>query len=141
VTFWDSSALVPLVVDESSTPEMRRLLSRDRDVVVWMMTSVEILSALGRVGRMSPELADLLPGTRADVMALVTRCATVTDVDAVRRRAERLVSVHPLTAADAQQLGAAVLASGDRPETLAFVTLDQQLARCAKLEGFRVVTG
>jgi len=141
VTFWDSSALVPLVVDESSTPEMRQLLARDRDVVVWMMTSVEILSALGRVGRMSTELADLLPGTRADVIDLVTRCATVTDVDGVRRRAERLVSVHPLSAADALQLGAAVLASGDRPETLAFVTLDQQLARCAKLEGFRVVAG
>jgi predicted nucleic acid-binding protein len=120
---------------------MRRMLARDRDVVVWMMTSVEILSALGRVGRMSSELADLLPGARADVMDLVTRCATVTDVDGVRRRAERLVSVHPLSAADALQLGAGLLASGDRPETLAFVTLDQQLARCAKLEGFRVVAG
>jgi predicted nucleic acid-binding protein len=57
----------------------------------------------------------------------------------VRRRAERLVSVHPIAAADAMQIGAALLASGDRPETLPFVTLDQQLARCAKLEGFRVI--
>ena len=137
--FWDSSALVPLVVDETTTSSMRRLLASDRDVVIWMMTSVELLSALGRVGRTSQALADLLPGVRADVMDLVTRCATVTDVDGVRRRAERFVGVHPLAAADALQLAAAMLASGDRPETLEFVTLDQQLARAAKLEGFRVV--
>ena len=137
--FWDSSALVPLVVDETTTSSMRRLLASDRDVVIWMMTGVELLSALGRVGRTSPALADLLPGVRADVMDLVTRCATVTDVDGVRRRAERFVGVHPLAAADALQLAAAMLASGDRPETLEFVTLDQQLARAAKLEGFRVV--
>ena len=137
--FWDSSALVPLVVDETTTASMHRLLASDRDVVIWMMTGVELLSALGRVGRTSQALADLLPGVRTDVMDLVTRCATVTDVDGVRRRAERLVGVHPLAAADALQLGAAMLASGDRPETLEFVTLDQQLARAAKLEGFRVV--
>ena len=34
------------------------------------------------------------------------------------------------------QIGAALLASGDRPETLDFVTLDQPLARAARL-GFR----
>jgi predicted nucleic acid-binding protein len=62
-------------------------------------------------------------------------------VEGVRRRAERLVGVHPLTAADAMQLGAALLASGDRPETLVLVTLDRQLARCAQLEGFHVMSG
>ena len=62
-------------------------------------------------------------------------------VEGVRRRAERLVGVHPLSAADAMQLGAAILASGDRPETLEFVTLDQALGRSAQLEGFRVISG
>lgn len=136
--FWDTSALIPLIVDEPSTPEAVRLLTDDRDVVVWMMTSVELLSTLGRLGRAAPELADLLPGVRLDALDLFRKWAAVTHVEGVRRRAERLVGVHPLTAADAMQLGAAMLASGDRPETLDFVTLDQQLARCAQLEGFRV---
>jgi hypothetical protein len=39
------------------------------------------------------------------------------------------------------QLGAARLASGDRPETLDVVTLDRHLARCAQLESFRVLAG
>jgi hypothetical protein len=80
-----------------------------------------------------------MPGVRVEAMDLFNRWVAVTHVEGVRRRAERLVSVHPLTSADAMQLGAALLASGDRPETLEMVTLDQPLARCARLEGFRVV--
>jgi predicted nucleic acid-binding protein len=139
VRFWDTSALVPLIVDEPTTPALQRLLSSDRDVVVWMLTSVELLSTLGRLGRMTPDLADLLPGARLEVMDLFSRWAAVTHLEGVRRRAERLVGVHPLAAADAMQLGAALLASGDRPETLDFVTLDEPLARAARLEGFRVL--
>jgi predicted nucleic acid-binding protein len=139
VRFWDTSALVPLIIDEPTTPEVRRLLSRDREAIVWMFTSVELLSTLGRLGRISDGLADLMPGVRVEAMDLFNRWVAVTHVEGVRRRAERLVSVHPLTSADAMQLGAALLASGDRPETLEMVTLDQPLARCARLEGFRVV--
>ena len=138
--FWDTSALVPLIVDEPTTPTMRDLLSRDHDVVVWMLTSVELLSTLGRLGRMSPDLADLLPGVRLEVMNLVKTWAAVTHVEGARRRAERLVGVHPLAAADAMQVGAALLAAGDQPESLDFVTLDLPLARCARLEGFRVIS-
>jgi uncharacterized protein len=136
--FWDTSALVPLIVDEPATDQIHRLLEEDPDVLVWMLTSVELLSTLGRLGRATPELADLLPGVRLDAMDLFRKWAAVTHIEGVRRRAERLVGVHPLTAADAMQLGAALLASGDRPETLGFVTLDQALGRAAQLEGFRV---
>jgi uncharacterized protein len=141
VKFWDTSALAPLVIDEASTGAMRELAAADPDVIVWMLSSVELLSVMGRLGRQTPELADLLPGLRLDAMDLFRHWATVTHVDGVRRRAERLVGVHPLNAGDALQLGAALLASGDRPETLPFVTLDRGLARAAQLEGFRVVEG
>jgi predicted nucleic acid-binding protein len=139
--FWDTSALVPLVIDEPVTPEMRALLRRDRDVIVWMLTGVELLSTLGRLGRLSAGLADLLPGVRLAAMDLFQKWASVTHVEGVRRRAERLVGVHPLSAADAMQLGAALMAAGDRPETLDVVTLDRNLARAAQLEGFRVLPG
>lgn len=136
--FWDTSALIPLVVDEPATAEVSQLLDDDGDVIVWMLTSVELLSALGRLGRVAPDLGDLLPGIRLDALDLFSKWAAVTHIEGVKRRAERLVGVHPLTAADAMQLGAALLASGDRPETLDFVTLDQALGRSAQLEGFRV---
>jgi predicted nucleic acid-binding protein len=139
VKFWDTSALVPLVIDEAATQPMRTLLGDDPDVVVWMLTSVELLSTLGRLGRSSSGLEDILPGVRFDAMALFARWLTVSHIEGVRRRAERLVGVHPLSAADAMQLGAALLACDDRPETLALVTLDQTLARAARLEGFQVL--
>lgn len=138
--FWDTSALVPLVVDEPGTKAVRELLAEDHDVMIWTLTSVELLSALGRLGRVSDGLQDLLPAMRESALDLLGRCVVVTDVDGVRRRAERLVGVHPLASADALQLAAALTASGDRPERLEIITLDAVLARCARLEGFRVMT-
>ena len=49
--FWDTSALVPLLIDEDATSAMRARLGEDPDVVVWMLTSVELLSTIGRLGR------------------------------------------------------------------------------------------
>ncbi len=137
--FWDTSALVPLIVEEPTTDAMRRHLADDRHVIVWMMTSVELLSTLGRLGRQTEELVDLLPGARAQAMQLFARWSAVVDAAPVKQRAERLVGVHPLATADALQLGAAILASGDRPESLPLVTLDTVLARAARLEGFTVI--
>ncbi|MCC7178978.1 MAG: type II toxin-antitoxin system VapC family toxin [Acidobacteria bacterium] len=137
--FWDSSALVPLVLDEPASDEMRRLIREDGDAIVWMLSSVEVSSALARLERSSRGLDDLLSGVRRDALDRVRRCHAVTLVDAVRQRAERLVSVHAITAADALQLAAALVVSREQPETLEFVTLDKVLARAARLEGFPVV--
>ncbi len=138
--FWDSSALVPLHVDEPATPALRQVLRDDPFVLVWMLSSVEILSAIARLGRNARGLDDLLHGLRLDVLDRWSQWSVVTHAQAVRRRAERLVGLHPLAAADAMQLAAALVASGDRPETLPFVTLDTRLAKAAQLEGFRVIT-
>lgn len=137
--FWDSSALVPLVFDEPASEELRRLAREDEEPVIWALSSVELLSALARVERSSRGLDDLLGSVRRDALDLVRRCRPVALVDAVRQRAERLVSVHALTAADALQLAAALVVSREQPETLEFVTLDKVLARAARLEGFPVV--
>ena len=75
--FWDTAALVPLIVDEPTTPALRRLLAKDRGVAVWMLTRVEMLSALGRLGRATDELSDVLPSARADVMDFLAQCVTL----------------------------------------------------------------
>ena len=137
--FWDTSALVPLVVEEPASAAIAELAAEDWDIVVWMFTAVELLSAVARLGRTAHGLEDLAAALRQDALAHARRWHQITDVDGVRRRAERLVGVHPISAADAQQLGAALVACSDRPETLDFLTLDRVLARSAQLEGFRVV--
>lgn len=58
-------------------------------------------------------------------------------MDDVRRHAMRLLRVHPLRAADALQLGAALVWSGS-PAAGALHTLDDRLACAARIEGFEV---
>jgi len=53
-----------------------------------------------------------------------------------RPHAERVVETHPLRAANALHIGAALVASEDNPATLEFVTLDRNLANAAEREGF-----
>lgn len=137
--FWDSSALVPLVIDEPTTSRMQGLLRDDPEVAVWLLTGVELLSATARLERQSKGLDDLVEAVRTAIRDLEPQWTLVTNVDAVRRRAGRLVGVHPLTSADALQLAAAQVLSDDRPDTLEFVTLDNVLAKAARLEGFHVL--
>ena len=49
--FWDSSALVPLLVAEAQTGRMQALAARDSDMLVWWGSEVECASALARLGR------------------------------------------------------------------------------------------
>ena len=46
--FWDSSALVPLCVDEPRTSRVRGLLDEDPGMVVWWGSIVECWSAPSR---------------------------------------------------------------------------------------------
>jgi hypothetical protein len=46
--------------------------------------------------------------------------------------------VHPLRAADSQQLAAAIIAAEGEPQTLEFVSLDGRLNEAALKEGFPV---
>jgi predicted nucleic acid-binding protein len=46
---------------------------------------------------------------------------------------------HPLRAADALQLGSAIVAADGDPSSLEFVTFDRRLAEAALREGFPVL--
>ena len=63
----------------------------------------------------------------------------VTDVAAVRLRAISLLARHPLRAADAGQLGAALVVRDQMAGRLTFVSLDRNLALAAEREGFEVL--
>jgi predicted nucleic acid-binding protein len=136
--YWDTSALLALIVDETRTSAMRALHAEDDALSVWCLTEVEIASALARRGRESLE-PDEVDSARATVRLISDSWLAVESVELVRARAIRLVSTHPLRAGDALQLGAALVACGDRPETLPFVCLDDRLRDAARREGFTVL--
>jgi hypothetical protein len=137
--FWDSSALVPLLVTEPVSLAVRAAFEDDPGVVVWWATMAECVSALARLEREG----SLAPSSIGEAIHRLDMLAgswqEVQPVGAVRQVAIRLLRVHPLRAADAMQLAAAILAAEDQPATLTFVTLDARLATSAEREGFVVV--
>jgi predicted nucleic acid-binding protein len=136
--FWDSSAIVPLIIEEGGSTECRRLLRADHGIGVWTLSRVEVLSALWRRVRAGDmDHAGAMQAIRR-LDALAAHWIEVDGLSAVRARAERILAAHPLRAADALQLAAALVLSKDRPHW-PFVTGDVQLARVAELEGFDVI--
>lgn len=139
--FWDTSALIPLIVSERGTRRAERWLRDDPDVVVWTLTRVELLSALARRRREEPQSARRLLSARREILTAWDRWSEVTAVERVRPHAERVVESHAIKAADALQIAAALVAAEDNPASLTFVTFDTNQAVAAEREGFHVLTG
>ncbi len=138
--FWDASALVPLVVAEPNTETVRAWLSEDDHIVTWAWTRTEITSAIERRTRDGV----LSRAQRRETLGRFDQFADswdeITDVLAVRARANALLARHPLRAADAGQLGTALLVQEQLAGALTFVCLDARLALAAEREGLTIAT-
>jgi predicted nucleic acid-binding protein len=139
VRFWDSSAIVPLRVAESSSAAVLREYQIDPEVVAWWATEAECVSALARLEREDSLTAPSMVEALRRLNGLVRAWREVQPVAAVRETAIRLLRVHPLRTADAFQLGAAIAAAEGHPATMQLVTLDDRLAHAANREGFAVL--
>jgi predicted nucleic acid-binding protein len=139
VRFWDSSALVPLFVQEQTSAVVAETYAADPAVVAWWATPLECTSALARLERDGALALDGLTVAMASLADAVGAWHEVQPVPPVRHTAMRLLLVHDLRAADALQLAAALTAAEGQPDALGFVTLDDRLARAAVREGFPVV--
>lgn len=137
--FWDSSAIVPLLVTQAASPQTDDWFSEDPHLALWTLTSVEVSSAVRRLSRekIIGEKEASTAESRAD--ELIETSHVVVNVEAVKLQARRLLRLHTLRAADAMQLGAAMEWANGRPMGRFFCTLDIQLARAAAREGFQVV--
>jgi len=139
VRFWDSSVLVSLVVEEPRSDACRRLLRDRGGVAVWVLARTEVVSAVWQRSRMGKVAPNAVAKALAKIDGMSTAWTEISDVEAVRDRAERVLRRHELRAADALQLGAALVLTNDRPKGRDFVTADGALARAAMIEGFRVL--
>lgn len=137
--YWDTSALVPLVIAHAETARMRSLLEDDPQIVTWAWSVVELASALKRRARQGELSRDQRRHTLARFAGLAEVWDEVTDVLMVRRRALAVLARHPLRAADAAQLGAALAVAPEQGQPLEFVCLDDRLADAAEREGLHPV--
>lgn len=140
--YWDTSALVPLLVQEGATPDAIALLAGDQDVLAWWGTPSEIASAIARREREGALSAHVADGMRLRLETLTAAWIEVAPGEEVRGHARRLLLRHPLRAADALQLGAALTAvRGEPTPDVPFACFDRRLATAARAEGFRLAFG
>ena len=139
MSFWDSSALVPLLVREESSAAIGKRYRGDHAPIVWWGAEVECASAVARLEREGT--LSSRGGTEAfrRLDTLIRAWHVIEPVAVVRETARRLLRVHELRAGDALQLGAALVAAEGRSPTLEFVCLDERLSAAARLEGFAVM--
>ena len=141
MNFWDSSAIVPLLVEQKLSKRCEALWQEEKGgIFVWWGSSTECVSALTRLER-----EDLLSAREVEqalkTLALILKSSNeIVPSDLVRERANRLLRVHPLRAGDAFQLAAAVVASEDLSSRIALVTFDARLEAAARREGFEVIS-
>jgi hypothetical protein len=136
--FWETSALLPLLIQEEKSPAVAKLYQEDPLQTVWCLSEVEAASALARRARKELDLAEA-EKARKDLRFLAERWVEITLIENVRPRAIRLLNTHTLRAADALQLAAALVASDEKPESLPFVCLDSRVSEAARKEGFPVL--
>lgn len=138
--FWDASALMPLVVEEAGTPLALSWIGEDANVCVWALTRLELSSAVERRAREGRLSAAKRRAALRRVERLTADSHEIVDLPLVRSRALAVLSRHPLRAADAAQLGAALALADPDPSSLEMVVLDRRLAVAAEREGLRVLT-
>lgn len=137
--FWDSSAIVPLLLVESPRNALLDLLKQDPAIVVWWATPVECASAIARRERDGALKTAEANRALERLHGLTAEWHEVLPSDAVRNAAQRMLRVHPLRAADSLQLAAAFIAAEHEPASLSLVSLDQRLVEAADREGFRTI--
>ncbi len=139
MSFWDSSALVPLLLPESTSKQMESFTMAERRPTIWWATPLECRIAIYR--RRREGILSERDVTRAlgRLQIVLEDSHTVGASAELRDRAYRVVANHPLRAADALQLAAALAWCEERPVGQSFFCLDDRLGEAARREGFTVL--
>ena len=137
--FWDSSALVAALLDESRSRALIEAFDADPVPVIWWGTPLECHASVVRAVREmrvsreeAAEAAERLREARAQLREIAP-------LEAVRTRAMRLLSAHQLRTADSLQLAASLVWCEEQPASETFVCLDQRLRDAATREGFTLL--
>ena len=137
--FWDTSAIVPLCVNEPGSSTVKAILVKDPSMVVWWATRTECVSAFMRQVREGSLSAADERQAREVLGTLVQAWIEVQLSETVRGTAERLLAIHPLRAADAFQLAAALLWCQGQTVGMFLVSFDIRLREAGHKEGFSLL--
>lgn len=135
--FWDSSAIVALLLYEKETERIRSFLEQSEELSAYIsvITPLEIASAIvrkiqdGAITLKQADLARLIISEFRKEVYLVFADQNVLDI------ALHLQKIYSLKVADAIQLASARVGT-ENPSVVNFLSLDEKLNNAARLEGF-----
>lgn len=136
MSFWDSSALVPLCTNEPRSIFAGKLWKRFPTKIVWWETSVEISSALARLERESKISSAQRLKAEKRLETLEKIWEEIYPGARVKELARALPALHGLKAADSLQLAAALVWCRENPPGKHFVSGDEKLIKVAAAAGF-----
>lgn len=137
--FWDSSAIIPLCIEEPRTGVVREIAGNDGSLVVWWGSIIECHSAFARLSRdgfLKPEEEEEIGEILSSLDSVWTE---IEPGEEIKDMAIRLLKNHPLRAADSQQLAAALIWADKKPKGHSFVCFDMKLREAARREGFSLL--
>ena len=106
---WDTSAIIPLGLQEQRTALLKKNPEEDGAIAGWWATPIERYSAFARPRRENVLSSAEEDQARQVVLALAAEWTQVEPSLAVRENAARAILLHPLRAADSLQLAAALV--------------------------------
>ena len=136
--YWDTSALLTLIFDESGSDSLRKWVNREGALPGYssFFTQIEIESALFR--RMEEgSLGGEMGNVRAALTELHSQVAYVWADSSILTQAKRCAIEYGLRPGDSLQLATALELATELKQIL-FITLDKKLTKCAQAAGLTV---
>lgn len=135
IAYFDTSALIPLIVEEPTTHVCQRLWNEASRVGSVRLLYAEASAALARAHRMARLTATQLDEAMEALEDIVVELDHVEVTDQLVRAAGALARTHGLRGYDAVHLGAGLNVADD---DVVFVTGDTNLAAAARALGIAV---
>jgi uncharacterized protein len=121
MSFWDSSALVPLCTNEPRSISAGKLWKQFPQRFVWWETSVEICSALARLEREKIITPQKRLSAEKRLKVLEKVWTEIQPAARIKELARTFPAQHKMKAADSLQLAAALVWCNEQPKGRAFI--------------------
>ncbi len=138
MSFWDSSAIVPLCVYETSSPTAVRIWRQlDESVIAWN-TPVEVVSAFARIVR-EGKISELRKREAEFIFVSIEKSSAIIPPETrVIQLARTFPDKYGLKAGDCIQLASALVWCKENPSNKDFICGDGRLLKAAEAAGFSV---
>ena len=138
MSFWDSSAIAPLCVNESRSQLTRMTWRRFPEHYVWRETIVEIESSLARLTREGILTDALRPKAEKRLNSIENEWKIVEPNQRLVDLARTFPHQYGLKAMDSLQLATALVWCKEFPKNKNFVVADGKLLQAAEAAGFTI---